>query len=163
MTMTGSCVRAARKPPRISTCSSAVDKKEVGTLAQLAPLPRIPSAAPCPPTMHPAAIHCKDLSMPLPQVTRAMKGTPTLPQLRRALQLPASVQGHNFPLPGNHVALALYKLRPAPGPLPPCAPTHLGNKKADTFLSAETRSSSYYNQKTSLPPHPQKVWVRILI
>lgn len=85
MTMTGSCVRAARKPLRISTCSSTVDKKEAGILAQLAPLPKIPSTAPGPPTIHPAAIHYKDFPMPLTQVTKAMKGTPTLPQFRSAL------------------------------------------------------------------------------
>lgn len=37
MTMTGSCFRVARKPLRISTCSSTVDKRESWLTLPLSP------------------------------------------------------------------------------------------------------------------------------
>lgn len=95
MTMTGSCFRVARKPLRISTCSSTVDKRE--SWLSLA-LPQIPATAPGTPSSLPS----QGFPMPL-QVAKAVKGTRNLPHAGRALTTSLGPE-QNFPLPGTHLS-----------------------------------------------------------
>lgn len=126
MTMTGSCVRVARKPLQISTCSSTVDKKGSWLSWPLSPryslLPRSSYR-----TLSRYA--SQDFPMPLPHVAKAMKGIPHLPQSGGALNSQPQPRGRIFHCLTPIWFLSLYKLRLAPGPSHPLLPHTWGIRK----------------------------------